>query len=159
MTPKPPYVKSYMQTNVNIIDQRATLSEAIALMVAKKTNGLVVINGDNKLHGILSSWDIIKYVVPDYLEHDRSLSNFASADIFVERVKKVANDPIKKFITSKVVTVFEDDTLIEAATRLTENQIRQLPVISKDKKVIGYINRTDIKYAIADILGVPREPK
>ena len=141
-----------MTRDVNTISKTATLAEAVNMMIAKKTNGLVVTNGGYKIVGILSSWDIIQYIIPDYLERDKHLASFESADLFAERAIQLAKHPVSKFMTKKVVTVREDHPLIEAATKLSEFHIRQLPVVDDKQNLVGYINRTDIKRAIGDAL-------
>lgn len=147
-------VKDYMQKQVATISKNATFREATEKMIHAKTNGLVVVNGDNHVIGILSSWDLIQYIVPDYLEEDKHLASFESPDVFEKRIQEVQNDPITKFMTIKVLTVKFTDSIMEAATLLSEFRIRQLPVVDENKKLVGYINRTDIKRAVGEALGI-----
>lgn len=141
-----------MQTDFLTVPKTATLKEAVALMIKNKSNGAVVINGGNKVAGILSSWDMIQHVVPNYLEEDKHLAAFEAGDTLVNRVKEVANDPVSKFMTKKVQTIFADDNLMKAATMLSEFHIRQLPVVDANGVLIGYLNRTDIKKVLGEIL-------
>ena len=147
-------VKDYMQKQVATIGKDATFKQAVEKMTHAKTNGLVVTNGKNEIIGILSSWDIIQHIIPDYLEEDKHLASFESPDIFEKRIREVSNDLITKFMTMKVVTVNQNDSVMEAATLLSEFRIRQLPVVNDDKKLVGYINRTDIKKAVGEALGI-----
>ena len=147
-------ISEFMNTNVITIPNNATLKQAVEVMIKSKTNGLVVINESNKVAGILSSWDIIQHIVPDYLEEDMHLASFESGDVLIQRTKETANDSIAKFMTAKVHTVKPQETLMEAAAILSEFRIRQLPVVDDNGVLIGYINRTDIKEAIGDILGI-----
>lgn len=146
-------VADYMRKPLATVSKNATLKEAVKKMIAANTNGLVVVNGDQKVIGILSSWDVIQHIVPDYLEEDKHLAPFESADLFERRIREVADDPITKFMTLKVVKVKKDDCLMEAAILLSEFRIRQLPVVDGEGRLVGYINRTDIKNAIGQILG------
>lgn len=145
-------VSTYMQKDVHTVSKNATFREALEKMVSEKTNGLVVINGNQQVTGIISCWDLIQYVVPDYLENERHVIPFEAGSVFAERVKAVADDPVTKFMTKKVVCVKESHTLMEAAAMLSEYRIRQLPVVNEDSVLVGYINRTDIKQAMADVL-------
>lgn len=143
-----------MRSEVVTLPPTATMREAVETMLRTKTNGTVVVDNSHKVVGILSSWDFIQYIVPDYLEEDKHLAAFESGDVFVERVKELQNDPISKFMSSKVHTCKADHSLMEAATLLSEFRIRQLPVVDDKGILVGYINRTDIKKAIADVLGI-----
>lgn len=146
-------VREYMRREVVTLDERATLKEAVAAMVDNNTNGVVVVDVTRKVVGILSSWDIIEHIVPDYLEEDKHLATFESGAVFADRTHEVANDPIVDFMSAHVHTVREDHSLMAAATLLSEFKIRQLPVVDGAGVLIGYLNRTDIKKAIADVLG------
>ena len=147
-------ISEFMNDNVITVNESSTLREAIEIMIKNKTNGLVVVDEARKVIGILSSWDIIQHIVPDYLEEDTHLASFESGDVLIQRTKETANDSIAKFMTAKVHTVKPQETLMEAAAILSEFRIRQLPVVDDNGVLIGYINRTDIKEAIGDILGI-----
>ncbi|PIZ95687.1 MAG: hypothetical protein COX80_03835 [Candidatus Magasanikbacteria bacterium CG_4_10_14_0_2_um_filter_33_14] len=147
-------VRNNMQNVVTSVNINATFSEALQKMVDGRTNGLVVVDDENYVKGILSSIDLISYLVPDYLEEDKHLAAFEVAEEFTTRIKEIENEPITKFMTKDVHTIKEDRTLMEAATILSEFKIRQIPVVNEEEKLVGYINRTDIKKAIAHVLGI-----
>ena len=139
-----------MQKQVVTIAETATFKEAVKKMIYAKTNGLVVTNEREEIKGILSSWDLIKHLVDDkyatVVESDENLER---------RINAIADDPIMKFVTTRVVTVNQNDPLLKAARLLAEFNIRQLPVVDDDQKLVGYINRTDLKKAVGEILGIP----
>ncbi|MFA6255198.1 MAG: CBS domain-containing protein [Patescibacteria group bacterium] len=148
-------IKDYMSDHGGVIIQEsADFHQAVNLMIKKKTNGLVVVDEKNKVTGILSSWDLIRQVVPNYLEGEENLSSFEDADIFSQRINEVKNLPIKKFMTKNVHAVHPEGTLMEASTLLAKHGIRQLPVTDQNGTLVGYLNRTDIKRAIGDILNL-----
>jgi len=136
-----------MQKKVVTVHPDNTVEEVIHVMIGKKTNGVVVLDEQNKVVGILSSWDMIKHIVPDYLEEDGHLASFEASDVFAKRVHAVRDDKISNFMTKKVKTVKEDCSLMVAITLLSEFHIRQLPVVDDE-----YVNRTDIKKAVEDVL-------
>lgn len=144
-------VAEYMQTDVVSISHTATLRESIKLMVEKNINSLVVVDQASKVVGMLSSIDVISFVVPDYLEEDKHLAAFESRDVFAERVQEIGNEPITKSMSAQVKTIKASHTLIEAATLLSEHRINQLPVVDEAGKLVGYIGRSSIKKAIGDV--------
>lgn len=145
-------VSEFMRRSVVTVPLSATMQEAIDLMIRERTNGLVVIDENKKVAGILSSWDIIQHIVPDYLEEDKHLASFESGDLFVLRAKELASDPITKFMTKNVHTIGCDHTMMQAAALLSTFHIRQLPVVDKEGTLIGYLNRTDVKLAVGKAL-------
>lgn len=147
-------VKEYMHTPVYSIPTTATMKEAVEAMIHHRTNGLLIVNTEGRLAGILSGWDVISFIVPDYLEKDLHLASFEDQDLFEARIHELKNANVTEFMTSKVHTVQATDSLMEAASLLSEFRIRQLPVVDDQGNLCGYINRTDIKRAIGDILGI-----
>ncbi|PJC38890.1 hypothetical protein CO044_02550, partial [Candidatus Peregrinibacteria bacterium CG_4_9_14_0_2_um_filter_38_9] len=116
--------------------------------------GIVIIDNENKVAGILSSWDLIQYLVPDYLEEDKHLASFETGDTFSTRIDELENDSIMNFASKKVHTIKKTHSIMEAAALLSEFHIRQLPVVDDENKLIGYLNRTDVKKAIGDVLKI-----
>lgn len=146
-------MKDYMRASVVSVLSDTTIREAVTIMTKKKTNGLVVVDDAHRVVGMLSSWDIIQFIVPDYLEEDKHLASFESGDVFAERICALAERPISDCMTAKKIhTIKKDKTLMEAITLLSEFHIRQLPVVDEDGVLVGYLNRTDVKLAISDVL-------
>lgn len=145
-------VSDLMRTTVVTVNVNATMKSAIETMIRERTNGVVVVDDEEHVVGILSSWDIIQHVVPDYLEEDKHLVSFAAGGMFVDRVHNLAADTVDKFMTKDVHTIKEGHTIMQAAALLSTFHIRQLPVVSNDGKLVGYINRTDIKLAVGKVL-------
>ncbi len=145
-------VEDYMQPNPVTIGLDASIRDAVEHLIEHETNRLIVVDDDKKVLGMLSSWDIIRHIIPDYLENDVHLATFASEELFEKRVKEVAEDSIKKAMSGGAHTIKKEHTLIEAAILLTEKSVRLLPVIDDNDQLIGYINRTHVKNAIGDIL-------
>lgn len=147
-------IDEWMRTDIVTLSRYATVKEAITLMLDQKTNGAVILDDAGQVEGILSSWDIIKYIVPEYLEEKGSLAAFEAADVFCKRVEAVQDDAIERFMTEEVKTIQQHGSLIEAVAMLSEFHIRQLPVVDAQNKLIGYLNRTDIKRAVGKVLGI-----
>lgn len=149
---KPFRIESYMAVNPATIGPTETLRSAIGLMSQTKTYCLIVTDPDRRVIGIVSLTDIIGTIVPDYLEGDEHVAPFASESLFPERVKAVADRPVESFMTKKVFTIEPDDTIMQAAAMLSETKVRQLPVVDRDARLVGYIGRTRIREAIDDVL-------
>lgn len=147
-------VFEYMQKNVVTAPKTATFKDVVEILIKNRTNGAVVVDKSNKVIGIISSCDVIQHIVPDYLEEDKHLASFEASDIFIKRIGKIINDPVTKFMTAPVHTIKPHHTLIEASALLSEFRIHQLPVVDETDTLIGYINRTDIKKAIGQTLGI-----
>lgn len=152
-------IRDFMRKEVNTIQKGTSFLDAVTLMYKQRRNGLVVVDKDNKVVGMLSSLHLIKWIVPDYLEDDKHLAAFEASDVFAKRVHEVKKDKIENFMNHNFHPVNADDTLMEAATLMSEWNTRHLPVVDDRGVLIGYITRTDIKRAIAEILDLRRPEK
>lgn len=147
-------VKDYMRTVVPTVSHGATLKEAVASMLNCGTNGLVVLGDDNRVSGIISSLDVISYLMPRYEEGDERLVLFETEGAFLDRVQIVIDHPVTRFMRQPVRVIQPYRTLFEAAALLSEFRIRQLPVVDELGYLVGCITRTEIKRAIGHALGL-----
>lgn len=92
-------------------------------IISRSVNHIVVVDDQVKLRGIVTSWDITRAV---------SLGNGKLADI----------------ITRKVITTTPDEPLEAASRKLAQHNISALPVINRDKKVLGIVTAEDISKLI-----------
>ena len=141
-----------MRRKVPVIPEDALVRDAVLKMIEEDTDGLVVVSKEDsgKMVGFISSTDILEAVVPDYLEGAKSLASFEAEDVFLRQVKAISHHPIEKWIKKEVRSVYINDTLIKAATILTEYKIHQLPVLDSARNVVGYITRVDVRRAFGD---------
>jgi CBS domain-containing protein len=80
-------------------------------------------------------------------ENDRLVGMVTDRDITVRAVGE-GKDPVqcrvRDVMTSEVRYVYEDDALEDAADNMAELQVRRLPVISREKRLVGIISLADI---------------
>jgi len=100
------------------ISSKALVSDALALMSEYHIGGIPVVDKANKLVGIVTNRDL--------------------------RFERKLDRAIKEVMTKKVVTVTEFTTFEIAADILQQHKIEKLPVIDKNKKLIGLITYRDI---------------
>ena len=94
--------------------------EAVAnRIIDRAVNHIVVVDGQKKLLGIVTSWDITK----------------ATAQ---------GKEKLKETIVRRVHTTTLDDPLEAASLRMAQNNISALPVIDRDGKVQGIVTSEDI---------------
>lgn len=150
----PDQIKKIMR-EVKTISDGATFFDALKKMIKERTNSLVVVDDGGRVVGMVNTGEMIREVVPDYLEEDNAITaHFADREMFMEDVKKAKDVPIKKFMISDVATVDAEDSLMEVAVIAISNRQLRIPVVDENKKPVGLITRTEIKQVIGDILGI-----
>lgn len=111
-------VREFM-TKASTISEDFGIEEAAMLMIKNNVNHLPVVDDNGTLRGIITSWDIAKAVT--------------------KGAKKVS-----EVMTRDVVTVFPDDPIAIAISKLEKFDISALPVIDVKRKVLGIVTSETI---------------
>ncbi|MBR1368785.1 MetX [Methanocalculus chunghsingensis] len=107
-------VKNVMESGIPTINEAASILEASKIMINEGVNHLPVLGEEEKLSGIVTSWDIAKAVACGH----RTLDEIMSRD---------------------VLTALPDEPVRDAARRMQDRSISALPVVDEKKRVIGII--------------------
>jgi CBS domain-containing protein len=83
-------------------------------------------------------------------EHDRLVGMITDRDIAVRAVGAGMgpDTPIREIMTEEVKYCFEDDDLDEVADNMADIKVRRLPVLDRDKRLVGILSLADL--ALAD---------
>ena len=112
-------VKDVMSTKVTTIRDNKSVKQAAELMLANNKTHIPIVNSKNKIIGIVTAWDLSKAIAKN-------------------------TDNIEDIMTTDVLTCYEDDSIYEVAHKMEEERISGLPVINKNKEVIGIISTTHL---------------
>ena len=112
-----------MTVYVEAIAPKRSIQEAAEQMRSLDVGVLPVCDGD-RLVGILT---------------DRDLAVRAVAD-----GRDPKSTPIEEIMTRQVVYCFEDQDIEEAERVMEKNQIRRLPVLDRDKRIVGIVSLGDL---------------
>ena len=102
----------------------STVSEIAYLMEDKDIGAVPILDQENRLIGILSERDIVRKLVKTGRDSDLVTAN----DI----------------MTKKIKSVYLNTTITEAQRIMTENNIRHLPVIDSNNKLINFLSHRDL---------------
>jgi len=116
-------VSDVMTRNAECTRPEATLQEAAERMKALDVGSLPVC-GDDHLVGVLTDRDITIRCVAD--GHDPRA------------------DRVRDVMTPQVYYCFEDDDVADAAELMREKQVRRLPVLNHDKRMVGIVALGDL---------------
>jgi len=139
------FVTRRMRRDVVTVAPSSTLKEARRLMREHNVRQLPVTGKENELLGVLSDRDIREAMLPVGILPGASET---------KREEMLANTPVEKVMTRKVVTATIDDSLEDAIVLLHDFRVNSLPVVDDKGRVAGIITRTDILQAFIEALGV-----
>ena len=79
-------------------------------------------------------------------DHDRLLGMITDRDIAVLAVAegKGPQTHVRDVMTNDVKYVFDDEDIKDATRNMAEQQVRRLPVVNRDKRLVGIISLADV---------------
>jgi len=74
-------------------------------------------------------------------ENDRLIGMVTDHDITVRAVseRKGPDTPVRDVMSEEVLYCFEDDDFCGVSSRMSELQVRQLPVLDRERRLVGII--------------------
>ncbi|MDH4202531.1 MAG: CBS domain-containing protein [Phycisphaerae bacterium] len=128
--------KTIMIKDVATVRPQDTLDQVIEILVDKNITGIPVVNEDNTLAGIITERDILSYM----LEQD-AITHLTDSNLCEHTVYHA--------MTANVVAFDEITPLAEICECLVNRPFRRVPIIDKDRKLVGIISRKDLIAVIA----------
>lgn len=122
-------LKDVMTRNVEVISPESTIADA-AQRMRDGDFGLLPVGENDRMIGTISDRDIAVRAVAD---------------------GKDSNTKVRDVMSEGIYWCFEDQTVDDAVKTMSENQIRRLPVVDRDKRLIGIVALADLAAGKTDI--------
>jgi CBS domain-containing protein len=122
-------VKDVMSRNVKVISPDATMRDAASQM-REGDFGMMPVGENDRMIGAISDRDI-------------AIRGVAEGKDSSTKVRDVMSDGI--------TWAYDDDSVDEAARIMSEHQIRRLPVVNRDKRLVGIVALGDFAVESSDI--------
>ena len=86
-------------------------------------------------------------------EDDRLIGTISDRDISIRAVAegKDAGTPVREVMSEGVAWAYEDDSVEEAAKIMSERQVRRLPVVDRNKRLVGIVALGDFAVESSEI--------
>ncbi|MGZ5895872.1 MAG: CBS domain-containing protein, partial [Xanthobacteraceae bacterium] len=105
------------------IEPNATLAAAVLSLSKERIGAVVVTGADHRVVGILSERDIVRALA--------------------ENGSQALERTVSEFMTRKVVTCTERDTVAELMERMTQGKFRHVPVVEQNR-LAGIVSIGDV---------------
>src|SRR5215203_2666092 len=116
-------VQEIMSRQVELVGPNTTIRDAARKMRADNLGALPVGEND-RLVGMVTDRDIIMRAVAE----ERSPGNTS----------------VREVMSETVCYCFEDDDVAQAAQMMAEHQVRRLPVLNREKRLVGIVALADL---------------
>ena len=115
-------ISNVMSRDVQLIKPEDTVADAAKLM-KKIDAGLLPVTEDDRLVGMITDRDIVIRAVAEGKGPDTKVRNAMSPEV--------------KYC-------FEDEDVAHVAENMAELQVRRLPVMNRDKRLVGIVSLADL---------------
>ena len=115
-------VSDFMTRDVTVVGPNDTLQH-VAKIMGQLDCGVLPVGEDDRLIGMITDRDIAIRAVAE---------------------GKDAQTRVRDVMTTEVRYVYEDDAISDATDTMAELQLRRLPVINRDKRLVGILSIGDI---------------
>lgn len=142
-------ISDCMKQNVVSISETSTIREAAAIIVRKHIGLLPIVDAEDKLVGVVGLRDLLNLELPDFVRFVEDL-DFVHDFGAVENSRPPADilDKSIKTLMRDAITVDEGCGLLRAYALMLQQNLHDMPVLSKNGKLIGIASRVDIGTSI-----------
>ena len=144
-------VKDVMTKDVVSVSPSMGIREIYDIFCKKQIGGVPVIDKESKLLGLITKTELLDVLIPDYFE---MLTDFLFIDDLGALEEKLETlPPLELFIAkdlmlTNVITINENASLMKAPAIMSNHNVRRLPVVDKQNKLVGLITRMDVCNAL-----------
>ncbi|HMK53656.1 MAG TPA: CBS domain-containing protein [Methanobacteriaceae archaeon] len=148
-------IKDAMQKEVIKFQSDDRIIDVAQSLRKNNISGAPVVNEENHLVGIISEGDImrlleihspkINLILPaplDLIELPVRMKH--EFDEIAEDMERASSVIIGEIMTHKVITIKREATINDAAELMDKNDVKRLPVIDDNGKLVGIVTRGDI---------------
>lgn len=137
-------VRDFVRRDLTAVERDTPVERAIKLLENSGLSSLPVVDEEGKVVGIISERDIIRALLPDYVDMLRSVSFLPSLDRLAKKLGEIGDHPVEQYMTKEVVSVRLEDTDIHVADLMLRKGLKQLPVVDEQGRLVGVVRRVDL---------------
>ncbi|HEX9394858.1 MAG TPA: CBS domain-containing protein [Gemmatimonadales bacterium] len=137
-------VRDMMTAQVVTCRPDQTLGEVARLMVERDVRAVPVVNEAGTLLGMVTHRELLRHLLPDYLQRTKSGEVKAPTRTQIQRASTDPRDiPVKEAMARTVLCVSEDQTLSDVASLMNNKDVDRFPVV-REGVVVGFLTRADM---------------
>jgi len=148
------YAKDVMVKSFHKIHQDAPVEYAINLILngkvrktGHKTVSIIVVDDFGHLTGVISMYDILFHLRPDFLNLNINADQLRWTGQVKRLVEALKEKAVKQIMSMNVMCASLDDHIMVILDQMIKNKYRRLPVLEQNKP-IGVIYLSDVYYNI-----------
>lgn len=137
-----------MRRDLTSVDLDTTVSHVMYLLYQSGLSSLPVVDEDGRVVGIISERDLIRAVLPGYVDMLQSTAFLPSLDQLSRRLHEIGGEPVAEFMVRDVIAARPDDTDLHLADLMIRKGLKQIPVLDKERRLVGVVRRIDLLHRL-----------
>ncbi len=146
-------IKEIMTKKITSLSPEMNTKEALELLQEMKISGLPAIDDKNKLVGMFTEKEVLRNILPSYIENVGRFIYEENPKSIKKKFEDLVNSTVSQLMRKDVITVDENASLCEVARLMLVQKVRRIPVLDKEKRMVGIVAREDIIKAYAKEAG------
>jgi CBS domain-containing protein len=134
-------IKNVMTNDVATLRESTPFKEIVRLLESRGVSAMPVVDTTGRVLGIVSRADLLIKQGDRETEWTRSLLTWPSRRRDARRARATTAGQL---MTRPVITIGPDDTVAAAARVLSRHDIKRLPVVDTDGRLVGIVSRRDL---------------
>ncbi|HEX2498916.1 MAG: CBS domain-containing protein [Actinomycetes bacterium] len=134
-------VRDVMTAPVVTVRENTPFKELVRTLAEHRISAVPVLDPADHVVGIVSEADLLPK--QEYRDEPAAFSLLMSRAEQVSRLKAAA-DTAGQLMTTAVVTVRADQTVVDAARLMDRKQLKRLPVLDTRGELVGMVSRVDL---------------
>ena len=139
-------VKDLMTQDPVVLGPEATLEEAARRILETRYGGFPVVDGEGRLLGVVQVEELLPHPenVPfSDVEALQLFGEWVDEDALAEIYRRYQRTPVKAVMLTEIPKVHPEDPLGKALKVVLTTDLRHLPVVDEEGKVVGILTRSD----------------
>ena len=148
------YAKDVMSTDFDTISQNAPIEDAIDMILngkirktGHKTISIIALDECGQLAGVISMYDILYHLRPDFLNLSFTADSFLWTGQLKALVDALKGKKVSQLMSKNVMSASLDEHIIVILDNMVKNKYRRLPILENNKPV-GIIYFSDVYHSI-----------
>ncbi len=138
-------VRDLMTPHVLSVRPEQQLGDVARMMMDKDVRALPVVDDNGALVGMVTHRELLKYLIPDYLQRSKS-GKFRALPANMMAGQGSVDPrglPVKDVMSRAVLCLSEDQTLTDVANLMNNKDVDRFPVV-REGIVVGFLTRADL---------------
>ena len=141
-------VEDIMTSQVSTVHPDASLAEVVEKLLDKPYSALPVVDGTDRLIGIISDTDLLERGDMEVSINLKRATDPGLARSLIQRLRENGRR-VADVMTANPLTMGPKSSLSEAARVMGKENLKRLPVVDTEKRLLGILSRFDILKTLA----------